>query len=167
MIEVINDEMFKQKSAILDKLKCSEIMLSVDKVCISMAENSTEVADELSSNQEGADTKLLLHANHALSAQPDKAVLIRSQSGDVDINILFLSLFPDDSGRIYIDYGTGESRKVSQLSMVNMPDTLKLALIGFHAFSGNDYICYIFRKSKPILWKKMEKARGLPNCLQN
>ena len=58
-----------------------------------MTERPTEVADELSSNQEEADTELLSHANHALSAQPNTAVLIRSQAGDVDINILFLSLF--------------------------------------------------------------------------
>ena len=44
-----------------------------------MTEKSTEVADELSSYQEEADTKLLLHANCTLSAQPNKAVLIRSQ----------------------------------------------------------------------------------------
>ena len=159
MIEVIKDEMVKQKSAILHKLKCSDIMFSVDKNCIRMTEKSTEVADELSSNQEEADTKLLLHANHALSTQPNKAVLIRSPSGDVDINILCLSLFQEDAGRIYIDYGTGKSRKVLQLSMVDMPDTLKSALIGFHAFSGNDYISSMFRKSKRMLWKKMEKSK--------
>ena len=105
--------MVKQTSAILDKMKCSEIMFSVDKVWIRMTEKSTEVADELSSSQEEADKKLLLHANHALSAQPNKAVHIRSQAGDVDIDTLFLSLFPEDAGRIYIDYGTGKSRKVS------------------------------------------------------
>ena len=41
-----------------------------------------------------------------------------------------------------------------------MPDTLKSALIGFHTFSGNDYISSIFRKSKRILWKKMEKSKS-------
>ena len=56
MIEVIKDEMVKQKSDILHKLKCNEIMFSVDKLCIRMTEKSTEVADELSSNQEEADT---------------------------------------------------------------------------------------------------------------
>ena len=72
-----------KKSAILHKLKSNEIMFSIDKVCICMTGKSTEVADELSSNQEGADTKLLLHANHALSAQPNKAVLIGSQAGGI------------------------------------------------------------------------------------
>ena len=96
-------------------------MLSLDKACISMTEKSTEVADELSSNQEKTDTKLLLHAEHVLSAQPNKAVLIRSPSGDFDINILFLSFSLEDAGRIYIDCGTVKSRIGLQLCMVDMP----------------------------------------------
>ena len=40
-----------------------------------------------------------------------------------------------------------------------MPETLKSALVGFHAFSGNDYISSIFRKSKLICWKKIEKSK--------
>ena len=131
MIEVIKDEIVKQKSAILDKLKCNEIMFSVDKVCIRMTEESIEVADELSINQEEADTKLLLHANHALNAEPNKPLLIRSQSGYVDINILSLTLFPEDAGRIFVDYSIRNSRIGLQLSMANMPDILKSALIGF------------------------------------
>ena len=165
MIEVIIDEMIKLESAILDKLKCSEIMFSIDKVCIRMMEKSTEVADELSSNKEEADTELLSHPNHALSAQPNKAVLIRSQSGDVDINILFLSLFQEDAGRIYIDYGTGKSRNVLQLSMVDMPDTLKSALIGFHTFPGNYYISSIFESQSVFCGRRWKKANGLPKCL--
>ena len=56
-----------------------------------MTESSTDVIHELSSNQEEADTKLLLHAKHAFNAHPGKAVFVRSPSGDVDINILFLA----------------------------------------------------------------------------
>ena len=41
MIEIIKDQMVKQKAAILDKLKCDEIMFSVDEVCICMTEKST------------------------------------------------------------------------------------------------------------------------------
>ena len=159
MIEIIKDEMATQKHAFLEKLKCNEIMFSIDKVCIRMTENSTDVVDELSSNQEEADTKLLLHAKHAFNAHPGKAICIRSPSGDVDINIMFLALFPEDADKICIDYGTGKSRKVLQLSMIDMPDNLKSALVGFHAFSGNDYISSIFRKSKRICWKKIEKSK--------
>eukprot|EP00795_Rhopilema_esculentum_P002946 gene2946-1193_t len=49
------------------------------------------VAEQLSSNQEEADTKLLLQAVHSLSENADASVVVRSSlSGDVDI---FLSVF--------------------------------------------------------------------------
>lgn len=150
MIETIKDEIVKQKHAFLAKLKCSKILFSVDKLCIHITENSTDVVEELSRNQEEADTKLLLHAELAFIAHQDKAVFIRSPSGDVDINILFLALFPEKADIIYIDYGTGKSRTFLQLSEIDIPDTLKSALVGFYAFSGNDYISSIFRKSKRL-----------------
>ncbi|KAG1650928.1 hypothetical protein GQR58_027624 [Nymphon striatum] len=46
MIEIIKDEMDKPKHAFLEKLKCNEIMFSVNKVCIRMTEHSTDVVDE-------------------------------------------------------------------------------------------------------------------------
>ena len=103
MIEIIKDELVKQKQAFLVKLKCNEILFSLDNLCICVTEYSTDVVEELSSNQEEADTKLLLHADHVLNAHDDKAVFVRSPSGDVDINILFLGLFQDRAERIYID----------------------------------------------------------------
>ena len=38
-----------------------------------------------------------------------------------------------------------------------MSDEHKSALIGFHAFTGNDYVSSIFRKSKKFSWKLLEK----------
>ena len=49
---------------------------------------------QLSSNQEEADTKLLLQANHVLHENQNQNVVLRSKSGDVDINILCLAMFP-------------------------------------------------------------------------
>ena len=34
-----------------------------------------------------------------------------------------------------------------------MNSDLKSALTGFHAFTGNDYLSCIFRKSKKLCWK--------------
>eukprot|EP00795_Rhopilema_esculentum_P010081 gene10081-18731_t len=52
------------------------------------------VVEQLSSNQEEADTKLLLQPVHSLSENADASVVVRSSLlGDVDINILFLSGF--------------------------------------------------------------------------
>ena len=68
------------------------------------------------------------------------SIIIRSHPGDVDINILFVCMFQDESDRIYLDYGTGKLRKVIKLSDIDMDTDKKTALIGFHAFTRNDYV---------------------------
>ena len=47
---------------------------------------------ELSNDQEELDKKVCLHALSALRAYPDKHVIIKSHSGDADINVLLTSL---------------------------------------------------------------------------
>ena len=71
---------------------------------------SAESVDGLSSNEEEADTKLLLHAREFLENSTDPVVLVRSPSGDIDISVLFINMFQAESERIYIDFGTGKSR---------------------------------------------------------
>ena len=66
----------------------------------------------------------------------NRSVLVRSPSGDVDINVLFTSMFKEDNTDIYIDYGSGKFRKILQLNSIDMSDEHKSALIGFHAFTG-------------------------------
>ena len=38
-----------------------------------------------------------------------------------------------------------------------MTDDLKRALLGFHAFTGNDYVSSFFTRRKTVSWKKMVK----------
>ena len=120
----------------------------------------------MSSNQKEADTKLLLHANHTVLLHPDGSIIVRSPSGDVDINVLFICMFLEKAEQIYIDYGTGKSRKILKLGSVDMSDELKSALIGFHAFTGNDYVSSFFEKSKKHCWHLQEKITDLFGCLQ-
>ena len=100
----------ENKQEVLNRLDCNEIYFSVDRVCYRVTDTDVNVVDCLSSNQEEADTKLLLHAKHALNAKQDKSIILRSHSGDVDMNVLFLAMFLDDSNKIFLDYGTGKNR---------------------------------------------------------
>ena len=81
--------------------------------------------------------------------------MVRSPTGDIDILALFVS---HDFGdiNIYIDNETGKSRKItsSELSAEE-----KVALIGYHAFSANDYVSSSFRKGKSAFWKATLKRR--------
>ena len=135
-------------SLLLTKVMCSENWdaYSMDGVCYSFTATLVEIFEDLSSNQEDSDTKLLLHANHAVLLDPDGFIIVRSPSSDVNINVLFVCMFLEKAEQIYTFYGTGESRKIFKLGSVDMSNELKSALIGFHAFTGNDYVSSFFKK---------------------
>ena len=142
-------------------------MFSKDKVCKRITRTSVSLVETLCSNQEEADTKLLLHTKHVLDSDDRKLVLVRSPSEDVDIQVLFISTFLEESEqkRIYIDLGSGKSRKILHLDSVDMNSGLKSALTGFHTFAGNDYLSYIFRKSKKLCWKALLKSNKFVQML--
>ena len=160
MIELIQDVLIENKEEIIGMLKCQEIFFSADKVCNRITSTTVSLVESLCSNQEEADTKLLLHTKHVLDIDDSKLVLVRSPSGDVDMQVSFISTFlvESEQKRIYIDFGSGKSRKILHLSSVDMSDDLKSALTGFHAFTGNDYLSCIFRKSKKLCWKALVKS---------
>ena len=85
LIEIIEAVIIERKDEILEKLKCDEILFSRNQIF------SVESVDSRSSNQEEADTKLLLHAREFLENSTDTLVLVRSPSGDIDVNVLVIN----------------------------------------------------------------------------
>ena len=84
--------------------------------------------------------------------------MVRSLSGDIDILALFVSHnFGDIT--IYTDNGTGKSRKIINVTSSELSAEEKVALIGLHTFSGNDYVSSFFCKEKSAFWKAMLKRR--------
>ena len=177
LIELIKGYAVEHSQELLLRLKCNEILISLYKICYRLCVSTeADVIECLNSNLEGADTKLLLHYKHALEAELDMSIIIRSHSGDVDINILFVCMFQDESDRVYLDYGMGKSRKVIKLSGIDMDTDKNTALIGFHAFTGNDHVSPIFvglRKLAGNFWRKMldmsecfSYLEVLGNCLK-
>lgn len=126
--------------------------MSGDEYCEKVTlSNVTQMAN-LVSNQEEADTKVVLHALDALKT--DGNVCIRSPSGDTDILVIAIGLMPASS-RVLVDSGNGDNRKKVWLDSIQISAEQQRALIGFHAFSGNDYVSAFFRKGKKICWDKM------------
>ena len=119
--------------------------------------NSVSEIDDLKSNQEKADTKVILHCLDPLK-EPETTVVLRSHSGYTDIMVLAVALIRSDSERLSIDYGNGKNRKAINLADIIMNENEEDALLGFHAFSGNDYISGFFRKGKSRGWKCMVKT---------
>ena len=67
--------------------------------------------------------------------------------------VIAFSIIRSDSDRLYVDYGSGQHRKGLLLNRIGLSDTDKDAMIGFHAFTGNDYV---FRKGKTTYRKTMK-----------
>ena len=64
--------------------------------------------DELSSNQEKADNKVIIHFTHVIKA-PEGSIILRSLSGQTNIMIIAIS-HTDTSKRVSVDYGNGKNR---------------------------------------------------------
>ena len=137
----------------MNLLRCQEIYFSTYEDCCRVTLTSCEVEAELISNQEEADTELILHCFHTLKTHPSKKILVRSPSGDTDILVIriLLNKLPDNQDSMYLDYGNGKNRKGLWLSDIDLSDDIKKFLLGFHAFTGNDYISSFFRKGKQFV----------------
>ena len=125
--------------------------------CTKISAYNKSVIEELGSDHEEADTKLVALAR-AANISPGDAIMIRSPSGDIDILALFVA---HDFGpvRVLIDNGTGKARKIMDVSSSTLDLEKKKALIGMHAFSGNDYVSSFFSKEKVAFWKAMLKRQ--------
>ena len=156
LIALIGEVIAENSGRAMKLLKCERIIYSMDSCCFLIDENGTQEIDSLKSNQEEADTKVILHCLDALNT-PESTVVLRSPSADTDIMVLAITIIRQFCERLFFDYGSGKNRKAVRLSDINMQNKEKDALLGFHAFTGNDYISSFFRKGKPLAWKCMKK----------
>ena len=68
-------------------LKCNAIFLFVNGICERISEESIPFYEDLSSKQQEANTKVILHGLHALQTSNGNAC-IRSPSGDTAILVI-------------------------------------------------------------------------------
>ena len=158
LIELIFQVISQESSRALQMLKCDEIYCLKESYTVATDSNELSDIDDLKSDQEEADTKVIHHYLDALK-EPETTVVLRSHSGDTNIMVLDVALIIRDC-----DYGNGKNRKAICLADIIMNENEKDALFGFHAFSGNDNISGFFRKGRSSGWKctvKTEKFAQL------
>ena len=111
LISLIREVLMKRRVEILRSLKCQAICISTYNLCELPDDTNCIELPELSSDQEEADTKICLHAINVLNEDPNKSVIIRSQSGSVDINVLLTSLIIDSADRVFLVVNTGKTER--------------------------------------------------------
>ena len=121
-----------------------------------MASNSLPI-QHLRSEQEEADTRMLLHA---LDATQRGATSITIQSPDTDVLVLTLWVYKRLCPDTTVIVGTGGKRRSIPLGPLYeaVGEELVKALPGFHAFSGCDQTGTISGKSKVSCWNTLKKA---------
>jgi hypothetical protein len=118
---------------------------------------STRNMTYLKSNQEEADTKIILHA---LDATTNGATEIKIHSPDTDVFILALRRFPRLCQNTVFATGKGENRREIQLKpIVDALGPIKTAALpAFHALSGADNTGSFSGKGKASCWKAIDEA---------
>lgn len=131
-------------SKALTVLKCNYIFISEELITYKISEEGVQHVEDLSSDQEETDKKVMLHCHQALIDNDN--VVVRSPSRDTDILIFALSLL--DKSKVYFDYGNGQNESGLWLNEVSMEDITKEAdimhtqgMITFHLFSRKENHC--------------------------
>ena len=125
LTELVREVLSINKTKVLDMLRTKEIFFTTFNDCKRITADSISTEDRLVSNQEEADTKVLLHCLLSLTCNQEKNVIVRSPSGDIDITVIMISKLLNNADRVFLDYGTGIHRKGMWLSDVDMPGSEK------------------------------------------
>ena len=127
--------------------------------CLRITEHSSSRVEELETDHEEADTKIAYLIQHAVRNSDGQSIacVVRSRFGNVDIPIILLGIKSISNVEIYIDNGSGKSRKLLHLNTCSPTSQQKKALVGLNAFMGNDYVASFLCKGEPFCWKQANK----------
>ena len=111
----------------------------------------------LKSDQEEADTKIVLHA---LDATANGATEVRIHSPDTDVFILALRRYPDLCQHTVFVTGKGENYRTIEIqTIVRALGPLKTAALpSFHALTEADNTGSFTKKGKPTCWSVFNEA---------
>ena len=130
--------------------------------CTMITQNGSTNISDLETDHEEADTKIAYLIQHAVRDNEAQRMVctVRSSSGDIDIPVILLGMDTNDNVDIFIDNGSGKHRKILDLQACQLSSLQKKALVGLHAFTGNDYIACFLRKGKQLCWKRMNESES-------
>lgn len=121
------------------------IYVGQNTTCVSLKNvNKSIVVDRIESlccDHEEADTRMLLHAKHA-SEEGFHSVAIRTP--DTDVIVILVGLQSQILCGLYVETGVGDRKRLIDVEKVSdalTPGSQK-ALIGFHAFTGENFESY-------------------------
>ena len=129
-----------------------------------MNPSQATTVDELSSNQEKVDAKVIFHFADATNTT-EGSIILQYPSGDTDIMIIAIRII-DTSKPVLVDYGNGKNSIGIWLNSIYLDDNIRAALIGFHAFPGTDFVSLFFKGGKQSCFRLMKQYNKLINAFR-
>ena len=159
LFSMIEDTWIKNRAMLNER----EVYFAKDCSCVKITRDGCFTIDELRTDHEEADTKVAYLISHALRTYSNiREVCVRSCSGDIDIPVILIGIFGGcENAFITLDNGTGKYRKKIEITRCTLSRKQQKALVGFHAFTGNDYLSSFLRKSKKIWGSIVENDEEL------
>ena len=152
-----------KKTPSRERLKDKELHVTSGNRCYKITAERVEEEEELRSEQEEADTRLLLHVQHAATEQRYRSIIVSSE--DTDVRILCLAFSSSIDVPIYqrcVSQMKARYVDINKIAHVIGQDVCK-ALPGLHAFTGCDAVSAFagIGKVKPLkkLLSKVEYQR--------
>ena len=164
LIELLFEVVKNEREEVLEMLRCGELVLSREREYKLLTYIEEKTYDQLLSTQKEADPKIIAHAVEILHQDTENKVVIRSPSGNTDIPVLSATVLYSFKEYVVTDNGSGQSRKCIDLRSLQFSETKYCAMLGLHAFTGNDYLSSFFRKGKERCWKLMQKYEEFEVC---
>ena len=110
-------------------VRCNMLVLANENNCVKITMSTVSTLDDYVSNQEEADTKIILHAHKILEDIPeDENIFIRSHSADLDINVIAITILQHKQNQVF-DFGKGAYRKGVWLGELKFSPTEKECLL--------------------------------------
>ena len=130
----------------LEKIASKNLFVTDGESVFNLSENSCSLVEELTSNHEEADTRMVLHAKHA--SESSSKILISSP--DTDVFVICLGMQHIINANLFFLTGVKNSRRIIDITTVSenvytslnqceaSKDLILDSLIGLHSFTGCD-----------------------------
>ena len=122
-----------------EKLNDKKLYVASEETCLHITNDQWAEVAELQSNQEEADTRIILHAAHAAGVGYSAVVVT---ADDTDVIVLCLAFSPDISCPLFQKCGTNNRVRyidINKLRQGLIYDVCN-SLIGMHAYTGCDTV---------------------------
>ena len=123
----------------MHKLQDKQLYVASEESCLHITKDQWEEVASLQSNQEEADTRIILHAAHAAKEGYSAVVVV---ADDTDVLVLCLAFSADIPCPLYQKCGTKNRVRYLDITKLRqgLGDGVCNALIGMHAYTGCDTV---------------------------